>query len=36
MFNFKKLDIWRKAIDFADLVYVTTRAFPAEEPSTRL
>jgi four helix bundle protein len=31
MFNFEKLDVWQKAIDFADLVYLTTRAFPTEE-----
>ena len=22
MFNFEKLDVWKKAIDFADLVYL--------------
>ena len=31
MFNFEKLDVWQKAIDFADLVYAATRHFPAEE-----
>src|SRR5206468_12235106 len=31
MFNFEKLDVWQKAIDFADLIYNETRAFPAEE-----
>jgi four helix bundle protein len=31
MFNFEKLDVWRKAIDFADLVYKHTRQFPVEE-----
>ena len=31
MFNFEKLDVWQKAIDFANLVYNQTRAFPAEE-----
>ena len=31
MFNFEKLDVWQKAIDFADLVYSSTRTFPAEE-----
>src|SRR5437773_1140601 len=31
MFNLEKLDVWRKAIDFADLVYVHTRNFPADE-----
>jgi four helix bundle protein len=31
MFNFEKLDVWHKAIDFADRIYNETRAFPAEE-----
>jgi four helix bundle protein len=31
MFNFEKLDVWQKAIDFADLVYSSTRTFPADE-----
>jgi len=31
MFNFEKLDVWQKAIDFADLVYIQTRQFPAAE-----
>jgi four helix bundle protein len=31
MFNFEKLDVWQKAIDFADLVYNHTRRFPADE-----
>ena len=31
MFNFEKLDVWQKAIDFADLVYSSTRNFPSEE-----
>lgn len=31
MFNFEKLDVWQKAIDFADLVYSLTRAFPDAE-----
>jgi four helix bundle protein len=31
MFNFEKLDVWREAIDFADLVYELTRDFPDEE-----
>jgi len=31
MFNFEKLDVWQKAIDFADLVYSYTRHFPADE-----
>jgi four helix bundle protein len=31
MFNFEKLDVWQKAIDFADLIYNETRTFPLEE-----
>ena len=31
MFNFEKLEVWQKAIDFADLVYKHTRRFPADE-----
>ena len=31
MFGFEKLDVWQKAIDFADVVYSTTRGFPADE-----
>jgi len=31
VFNFEKLDVWPKAIDFADLVYKNTRDFPADE-----
>jgi four helix bundle protein len=31
MFNFEKLDVWQKAIDFADLVYKHTKQFPREE-----
>ena len=31
MFNFEKLDVWQKAIDFADLIYINTRGFPADE-----
>jgi 23S rRNA-intervening sequence protein len=31
MFNFEKLDVWQKAIDFADLVYNYTRHFPPDE-----
>jgi four helix bundle protein len=31
MFNFEKLEVWRKAIEFADLVYELTRSFPVEE-----
>ena len=31
MFNFEKLEVWRKAIDFADLAYNETRHFPSDE-----
>jgi four helix bundle protein len=31
MFNFEKLDVWQKAIDFADRIYNETRNFPADE-----
>jgi four helix bundle protein len=31
MFNFEKLEVWQKAIEFADLVYSNTREFPADE-----
>ena len=31
MFNFEKLEVWRKSVDFADLVYRLTQAFPTEE-----
>ena len=31
MFNFEKLDVWHKAIDFADFVYSATRTFPGDE-----
>ena len=31
MFNFEKLEVWQKAIDFADTVYAVTKSFPAEE-----
>jgi four helix bundle protein len=31
MFNLEKLEVWQKAIDFADLIYKETRSFPAEE-----
>ena len=31
MFNFEKLDVWQKAIGFADLIYNKTRAFPSDE-----
>ena len=31
MFNFEKLDVWQKGIEFADLIYADTRTFPTEE-----
>ncbi|MES2437529.1 MAG: four helix bundle protein [Verrucomicrobiota bacterium] len=31
MFGFEKLDVWQKAIDFADIVYSTTRGVPSDE-----
>jgi len=31
MFNFEKLDVWHKALDFADLIYTDTRGFPADK-----
>ncbi len=31
MFNFERLDVWHKAIEFADMVYDITGAFPDEE-----
>ncbi len=31
MFNFEKLEVWRKAIEFADQVYTVTRSFPENE-----
>ena len=31
MFNFEKLEVWRKSVDFAHLVYRLTHAFPIEE-----
>ena len=31
MFNFEKLEVWHRGIEFADLVYRSTRGFPAEE-----
>ena len=33
MFNFEKLEVWKKAIGFADLVYVVARTFPSDERS---
>ena len=31
MFNFEKLGVWQKAVDFAGLIYHTSRTFPADE-----
>ena len=31
MFRFEKLDVWQKAVEYADLIYRMTQAFPAEE-----
>lgn len=31
MFNFEKLTVWERAIDFADSVYGMTRHFPDDE-----
>jgi four helix bundle protein len=31
MFNFEKLDVWKKSIALADTIYSRTRVFPAEE-----
>src|SRR5690349_195005 len=31
MFGFEKLDVWQKAIELTDCVYVFTRSFPQEE-----
>ena len=31
MFNFEKLGVWQKAIEFADLIYTDTCSFPTEE-----
>jgi four helix bundle protein len=31
MFNFEKLDVWQKAIEFADLIYADTRSFTTGE-----
>lgn len=31
MFRFEKLDVWQKAIEFADCVYSATRRFPDDE-----
>jgi four helix bundle protein len=31
MFRFEKFDVWQRAVEFADHVYVSTRPFPDEE-----
>ncbi len=31
MFRFEKIDVWRQAINFADLIYDISRSFPREE-----
>ena len=31
MFNFEKLEVWHKAIEFADKLYSVTKTFPADE-----
>ena len=31
MFRFEKLDVWQKAIEFADSVYDASREFPSDE-----
>ena len=31
MFNLEKLEVWQKAIDFADFVYAVTKSFPDDE-----
>ncbi len=31
MFRFEKLDVWQKAVEYADLIYSVTQSFPAEE-----
>jgi len=31
MFGFEKLEVWQRAIEFADVVYATTRGFPSDE-----
>jgi four helix bundle protein len=31
MFNFERLESWRRAVDFADFVYASTRDFPRDE-----
>ena len=31
MYNFEKLTVWQKAMDFCELIYKETRKFPREE-----
>ncbi len=31
MFRFEKLDVWQKAVEYADLIYRVTQSFPADE-----
>jgi four helix bundle protein len=31
MFNFEKLEVWQKAVDFAEMIYDVTRNFPSDE-----
>jgi four helix bundle protein len=31
MFGFERLEVWDKAIDFADTIYSVTREFPSDE-----
>jgi four helix bundle protein len=31
MFTFEKLEVWQKAIAFADTVYTLTKSFPSDE-----
>ena len=31
MFNFEKLEVWRRSIAYADTIYQITRNFPGEE-----
>ena len=31
MFGFEKLEVWKKALDFADQIYRVTALFPTEE-----
>lgn len=31
MFRFEKLEVWHRAVEFADAVYALTRQFPSDE-----